>query len=140
LVGGDREQTKADLAKYNRLHPDGRRLISGWFNRALDLGRSEPDERFEPFIFAWFAVNGWAACVTELDEDRKYIAALMRTEVLSRAFDQFIADPGQGIGRQARAFAAFWPIFRCRPCGSVDSCLRLQLAGPRQSTITFAMV
>lgn len=72
----------------------------------------DPNECFEPFIFAWFAVNGWAACVTGLDADHEYIAALMRTEPLSQAFDRLMADCDRGIGRQAQAFAGFWPIFR----------------------------
>ena len=51
-------------------------LISGWFKRAFAEVDPEGEEVFEPFIFAWFSFNGWAACVTDTDRDAALITAL----------------------------------------------------------------
>jgi hypothetical protein len=46
----------------------------------------------ESLFFAWVAVNGWAACVTECDEDRGCVDALMRNPKLCQDFTEFAAD------------------------------------------------
>ena len=68
----DRAAVRVDLNRYAALHSEGRKLISGWFERAWKRRDCQPEDCFEPFIFAWFAVNTWAACVTEVDGDHAY--------------------------------------------------------------------
>src|SRR5712692_3873602 len=65
-----------DSRRFQMLHPDGRRLITHWFERAWHHRLCEPEDSFEPFIFCWIAFNGWAACCTELDQDRQWLEAL----------------------------------------------------------------
>ena len=45
----------------------GRRLIRGWFERAIEQRNCDAEESSEPFVFAFIALNGWASCVTTFD-------------------------------------------------------------------------
>jgi len=47
-----------DFDHYTYLHPEGQRLIFGWFDRAWDMPDCQGDDCFEAFIFAWIAFNG----------------------------------------------------------------------------------
>jgi hypothetical protein len=78
-----------DFDHYRHLHPEGQRLISGWFERAWSMRDCQGDDCFEAFIFAWIAFNGWATCTTELDDDYKYLDALKRDQTLSHDFTRF---------------------------------------------------
>ena len=40
-----------DLKRYMRLHPAGKKLILGWFNRAWEMRNKKDEHCFEPFIF-----------------------------------------------------------------------------------------
>lgn len=97
---------------FARLHRDGRDLIAGWATRAL--AEADPDEgpsHFEGFIYLWFAVNGWGACVTETDVDREWVDAVAGDPDLSRTFDGLLhRDPE--FRDTAQVFAALWPIFK----------------------------
>ena len=53
------------------LHDRSRQLIGSWFDRAWQYREADGENSFEPFIFAWFSVNAWAACVTGEDSDSK---------------------------------------------------------------------
>ncbi len=107
-------QRKADLNKYTYLHPDGRKLISGWFGRAWQSRDARPEDCFEPFVFAWFAVNGWAACVTGEDTDRDYLKILAADEAITKDFRELTADIGKPSAIYAEEFAAYWPVFEVK--------------------------
>jgi hypothetical protein len=102
------------FSRYFDLHPHGHALIYGWFRRAWERRDCQGDECFEVFNYAWFAFNGWAACVTDLDEDYKYIDALKRDPTLCRKFSDLAADPASLFGNYTAQFAELWPIFDVR--------------------------
>ena len=101
-----------DLRMHQRLHPEGQRLITSWFEKAWNQ-RLDEDETFESFIFAWFAVNGWAACVTGVDADREYIARLSSDDDLYERFERLLAAD-TAFSASARRFHAMWPIFKAQ--------------------------
>jgi hypothetical protein len=111
-------EVRIDFDRYTHVHSEdleGQRLISGWFERAWDMRDCQGDDCFEAFVFAWIALNGWAACITELDDDYKYLAALKRDQRLSQDFKRLIAIPESSLAFHAVQFAAQWPIFEVRP-------------------------
>jgi hypothetical protein len=110
----NRPAARVDLYRFQRLHREGRRLISGWFERAWQARQCSPEDSFENFIFAWFAFNGWAACVTELDQDRAYIDALMCCPEVTEHFQAALNSPDSGLAQHASNFASLWPIFEVR--------------------------
>jgi hypothetical protein len=114
LLSGNPVQIKVDLQRYRLLHHEGRRLISGWFNRAWRARDCQGGDCFEAFIFAWIAVNGWAACVTETDGDRKYLDALMLDQDIKNQFDRLLRDPNLRFSSIASEFAQLWPIFEVK--------------------------
>ena len=114
LIRTDLPEIQIDFDRFCILHPDGIHLISGWFQRAWDKRLCQGGDCFEAFIFAWFAINGWAACVTQQDEDYKYVDAFKRDETLCNKFSRLIAKPDTPFANSATQFAAFWPIFEVR--------------------------
>lgn len=98
--------------RYQMLPLEGRELISDWFVRSWEMRESQDKACFEAFFFAWIAVNGWAACVTECDEDRGYLDALMRNAQLCQDFTKFAAAQESPFAYNVKQFAAFWPIFK----------------------------
>ncbi len=100
------------LNLFNALHPDGQRLVRGWFEKA-HAAMTADDECFEAFIFAWFAVNGWAAYVTCKDRDADYIRALQRSTELAEKFQTLLAGNPQ-FQSAASDFQRFWPIFKAQ--------------------------
>ncbi len=101
-----------DFDRFRRLHSEGKQLVRGWFERAYSAKENE-DECFEAFIFAWFAVNGWAACVTEIDRDMEYIKALQRTDELNAEFHKLL-EHDAAFRDAATTFQTFWPIFKAQ--------------------------
>ncbi len=67
--------TRINLQRFQALYPDGQHLVRGWFAKAMTATKYD-GEYFGSFIFAWFAVNGWAACVTRQGRDANYIRTL----------------------------------------------------------------
>lgn len=102
------------LNRYSSLHPEGRDLITGWFNRAWDARDSNDEDCFEAFIFAWFSVNGWAACVTGCDRDANYLCALMRDQSIYQEFDRLVSIPESEVAIYATQFSKLWPIFEVK--------------------------
>src|SRR5215471_1055203 len=78
--------------RFKVLHRDAQRLIAHWFQRAHELLNCDPADSFEPFIYAWIAVNGWASCCTDLDQDRQIIDALCISPELILRFEQSLAE------------------------------------------------
>lgn len=101
-----------ELIRHRGLHPEGGRLISSWFAKAWSQRRDE-DAIFESFIFAWFSVNAWAACVTEVDRDAEYIRRLQRDAGLRQKFTALLAvDPV--FEEAASRFHSMWPVFKAQ--------------------------
>jgi hypothetical protein len=111
LLRPDLNPVPITFGRYFDLHPREQALIHGWFQRAWERRNCQGDDCFEVFIYAWFAFNGWAVCVTELDEDYKYIDALKRDPTLCRKFSDLAANPDSPFGNYAAQFAMLWPIF-----------------------------
>lgn len=104
--------SRLGLRRFSVLHAEGQRLVKGWFDRAYEL-KGDDNESFEGFIFAWFAVNGWAACVTTKDRDSEYIGLLGRSLDLREKFIILLANDSD-FSRAAKEFHAFWPIFKAQ--------------------------
>ncbi len=103
---------KVNLSRYSALHEDGRRLIRGWFERALEQRNCEAKESFEPFVFAFIAFNGWASCVTRYDDDWKWRGALALDRRIGDDFSRLVAEPSSPVGGPAREFRRLWPVFQ----------------------------
>lgn len=96
-----------------QLHEQSRHLINGWFQKASDLDDAPPEESFEPFIFAWFAVNAWAACVMNCDQDSEIMKKLIQDQSLNEKFNRLFKDDIE-FHMRATAFAECWPIFEVK--------------------------
>lgn len=103
-----------DLTRFDRLHPEGVRLIRGWFKRAWSKRDCKPEDSFEPFIFAWIAFNGWAVCVTDRERDREYIDALIINDHLSDSFNELLSNRTSPFAENAEQFRKLLPIFKAQ--------------------------
>lgn len=108
------DTSRVDLGNYTKLHREGRALIQGWFNRAWRAKEAEGARCFEPFIYAWIAVNGWAACVTGQDRDRDYLDSLTKDRVIAETFLQLLQLPDSRFAQQAHQFHTYLPIFEVK--------------------------
>jgi hypothetical protein len=90
------------------LHREGRKLIQGWAERAAAQVDCAERDSFEPFIFGWIALNGWACCVTVEDRDSDYLDALLLDSDLDREFKELLATD---LLAAASEFLNTWPIF-----------------------------
>jgi len=95
------------------LHPDGRRLIAHWFERAWNHRNCDPADSFEPFIFSWIALNGWAACCTELDQDRQWLDAIAANEEVCERF-KLMLEHSDKIRAVGETFRSYWPVFKAQ--------------------------
>jgi len=86
LINTNLTEVPINFDRYTYLYPERQRLISGWFERAWDMWNCQGDDCFEAFIFVWIAFNGWAACITELDDDYQHLDALKRDQTLYLGF------------------------------------------------------
>ncbi len=77
---------------------------------------------FEAFSFLWYAFNAWAACVTDIDEDRAYLNALMQSDEVCEDFlgqlaierdylALHVVGDSNPLRFYARQFLGLWPIF-----------------------------
>lgn len=113
LLNSQYSRVSVRFERYRMLPPEGRELISDWFVRSWEMRESQGKACFEAFFFAWIAVNGWATCVTEWDEnDSGYLDALKRNAKLCQDFTKFAADRESPFVDAIKQFAAFWPIFK----------------------------
>lgn len=111
LVKNPNNVDKVKLSRFDLLHPDGRNLILSWFDRAWEM-RNYPDGHFEAFIHAWISFNGWAACVTGIDTDRKWLNALMLDKTMWVLFNKLASD--EDVSKELESFHKLWPIFRAQ--------------------------
>lgn len=112
LVPDPQIASRIDLERFRHIHLYGRRLIRGWFHRAVQLIDCEPGQSFEPFIYTWIAFNGWGACVTGEDGDRAMVRALSASPELCAEFTRFKAAADAPLAQAAQGFHALWPIFK----------------------------
>src|SRR5258708_13197001 len=114
IINPDHPPRRVELSRYSLLHPEGRQLISAWFQRAWRERYCQQDQAFEPFIFAWFAFNGWAACVTDTDKDRKIIDALAADTQINNDFARVI-QYHQDVSVSVVHYFDLLPIFYLKP-------------------------
>jgi hypothetical protein len=114
IIGAHASVPTLHHLRYPLLHAEGRRLVSGWFDRAWEARECRAEDSFEPFIFTWFALNGWAACVSGVDQDRAYVRALACDRTMCDDFTRLLADSGGPFGQHATDFACLWPIFEVK--------------------------
>jgi len=107
-------KAQADLSRYTTLQPQGKRLISDWFNRARNMQRLPDENHFEAFICLWISFNGWAACITDLDSDREWLDALMLSQKIQQDFAQFVSNPNTVTHQKMQNFYHFWPVFKAQ--------------------------
>lgn len=114
------------------MHEQSRRLIRSWFEKALESVDAEPVDSFEPFIFAWFSVNAWAACVTGEDRDAGYMQKLISDSGLYDQFEDLMVTDSE-FAAVATAFCDCWPIFSVKELRCAD--VRLLESGTRADVI-----
>jgi hypothetical protein len=113
IVNPDRQYRPVELNRYTNLHPEGRHLIYSWFQRSIHEVNCQPEDAFEPFIFAWFAFNGWAACVSDTDRDRQIINALAADERINGDFEDIVCE-NDDVAQSVLEFFELLPIFDVR--------------------------
>lgn len=106
-------QDNLQATRIYQLHEQSRQLVNGWFQKAIERDNAPPEESFEPFIFAWFAVNAWAACVMNCDQDSLIIKKLIQEKSLNEKFDRLLKDDSEFHSRAA-SFSECWPIFEVK--------------------------
>jgi hypothetical protein len=111
LVRNPKLAVRVDLSRYWALHPEGQRLVSGWFKRAWQKRNCDPEDSFEPFVFAFIALNGWASCVSGLDRDRDWMDALSLDPVVGEDFAMSVADSSSLVSDSAYELMRLWPVF-----------------------------
>jgi hypothetical protein len=119
-----------NLSQYRNLHPEGQKLISDWFKRAWDMRDCQSKDSFEPFIFAWIAFNGWAACITKLDYERGssgWLDALMLNPNIPQSFTGLVEDSQSPVAIYAREFSKMWPIFKVQELRRIERERQIEL-------------
>lgn len=98
--------------RFDLLHRDGRRLVQEWAQRSQEIPKHrEPESFFEAFIYLWFAVNGWGACIADTDTDRKWVDAVAADPRLAAEFRRLWSEDDE-FRAVTRTFRQLWPIFR----------------------------
>ncbi len=111
LIEEPKKVGKLSYSRFDYLHPDGKNLILSWFDRAWEM-RNYPNGHFEAFIHAWIAFNGWAACVTGIDTDYKWLNALKLDKAMWELFNKLVSV--EDVSRELESFHQLWPIFRAQ--------------------------
>ncbi len=111
LLNPNQPTRRVNFGNYNWLHNEGKGLIRSWFDRAWEEGTNSNDEVFESFIFAWFAFNGWAACVTNTDRDREMIDILAADQTINDDFERALSNTNSEVAQSTDRFVDFLPIF-----------------------------
>lgn len=99
-----------DFSRFHYLHNQGKKLILTWFERANSYNINNKEDVFEPFIFLWFAFNGWAASVTEKETDREIISIISLDRKINQDFAK-INNESSDISKSIKDFFEFLPIF-----------------------------
>jgi hypothetical protein len=84
----------------------------GWAHRGASVpSDGNASDYFEGFIYLWFAVNGWGACVSGTDSDREWVDAVAGDHELDVRFGEVLGNDAV-FNASARRFADLWPVFR----------------------------
>jgi hypothetical protein len=127
---------RGDPSRYHMLHPEGRRLISSWLERAWEQRDGDEEDCFEPFIFSWIALNGWAACITKLDRDRDWLDAITLNNNIAARFSSMLHDNTEHLLTKAQSFSVCWPIFKAQAIRSSGR-VRRQEQGNRDQIVQY---
>jgi len=114
ILDPDHSPKHVEFENYAGLHPEGRNLIFDWFQRAWTERNCSEEDSFGPFIFVWFAFNGWAPCVTDKDSDRDIIDALAADPQINSDFADAVDKADSNVALSIKRFASFLPIFDVR--------------------------
>ena len=125
------------VENFIHLHFEGKKLISGWFQRAWREFENSPDEVFEPFIFLWFAFNGWASCVTNRDKDVEIIDALAGNDQLHAEFSRLMNDPDSRLRVNAQRLVELLPIFDARALMKTVPSVPYELGDDRRAHVRY---
>lgn len=106
-------QGEVETWRYEELPMYGKQLIWDWFQRGERGLNNTQGESFEPFIYTWFALNAWAACVTDEDIDRLWQSHLADDSDLSERFDR-LRQSDEAFRESLNHFVTFWPIFEVK--------------------------
>lgn len=85
--------------------------VRHWFQRAWQMRSASPEECFEPFIFAWIALNAWGECITNQEHDEDWVRSLAHNDALNRRFGEFLACSTINR-RMVEMFRNYWPVPR----------------------------
>lgn len=117
---GHGDATLIDLPSYHYVPRPTRDLIRSWFRQAKPKvtrpGDSEPTlgeehaARFQGFIYAWIAFNGWAMTVSDVDGDKASVDLVGSSPDLQSGF-RVLLDRDEAFKAKAERFHALWPIF-----------------------------
>jgi hypothetical protein len=79
---------RVDCSRFDLMLPEGQTFINRWAQRAIDRAGCRDNQSFEPFIFGWIALNGWASCVTGSESDQAIVNSLMLDPDLNLRFER----------------------------------------------------
>jgi len=116
------------------MYAQSKKLIASWFGRAWDKRDAAGEDAFEPFIYCWFSVNAWAACVTNQDRDAEIMKRLIASEGLITKFNKLHADDAE-FAAVADEFAGWWPIFEVKSLRQAD--IRPPESGSRRDVVDY---
>jgi hypothetical protein len=116
---------------------EGKKLIDGWFRRAWKEFETTPNEIFEPFIFLWFAFNGWAACVTGRDRDFEIIDALAANPKMNEDFDGLLRHQNSKLNSNATILSQLLPIFDVKTLRHRVPFVPLELGQDRSARVRY---
>jgi hypothetical protein len=114
LFGAQGTPAVVELERFAGLPNEGRHLVATWLGRAWKSRDARPESSFEPLIFTWISFNGWAACVSDRDQDAQWIAAIGQSPALQLAFRTQACNSDSSFRKTALAFGALWPIFKAQ--------------------------
>ncbi|MGI8639486.1 MAG: hypothetical protein ACR2MG_05970 [Pyrinomonadaceae bacterium] len=110
-----------DFSNYRFLHPEGRRLIKKWFSFGESIWNKNNDNIYEPFIFTWFAFNGWGACITSADTDADIMDSLATNKEINVAFDNFLQENSESdFLSKTKWFFDILPIFDAKELNKLE--------------------
>ncbi len=117
---GSDDPNLIDLDRFFLVDRTTQDLIRAWFRRAeppLSPGNQdaedrwlEQEQRFEGFIYAWIAFNGWAMTVCDVDGDEASVNLVGSSPDLQHRFLALL-DRDPEFRGAAERFQALWPIF-----------------------------
>lgn len=104
-------QFSIDRAMFGYL-TDGKAIVRRWSERASrSLDERRPNQSFEQFIYAYIALNGWAACCSGTDTDQFQVETMAADTLMEAEFQELCqANPNYLVS--VEAFRELWPIFK----------------------------